>query len=61
MICVGVTLYFSARDTISGLSRTGEYPGHFEESVSVDTLLFIKSVCLPLGVYAVRAMPFLVQ
>ena len=34
--CVGVALYFSARDTISGWSRTGEYPAQFEELVCLD-------------------------
>ena len=53
---MGVTLYFLARDTISGSSRTGEYPGHFEERDC-----FIRSVGLPLGVYAVKAMPFPMQ
>jgi hypothetical protein len=36
MTCVGVTLYFLARDTISGSLRTGEYPVHFKESVRLN-------------------------
>ena len=42
MTCVGVTLYFSARDTISGWSRTGEYPVWYEEAVHLDMQLFYQ-------------------
>ena len=58
MTCVDVTLYFSAKDTISGWSRTGEYPVQFNVQICA---CFIRRVGLPLGVYAVSAMPFLEQ
>ena len=57
MTCVDVASYFSARDTISGWSRTEEYPVQFEESVSWIHDHFLRVVGLPLGVYAISTMP----
>jgi len=59
MTCVDVTSYFSARDTISGWSRTEEYPVQFEEPVCWIYDQFLRMVGLPLGVYPISAMPFL--
>ena len=59
MTCVDVASYFSAGDTISGWSRTGECPVQFEESVRWINDQFLRMVGLPLGVYAISAMPFL--
>ena len=53
MTYVGITWYFSARDTISGWSRTGEYPVQFEESVRWIHDQFLRMVGLPLGVNAI--------